>query len=146
MTEGFGWGWVLVLPEAAASGAGFGFGFRVGGIGVVFLVVPRHSRFEHFKVDVASIDEDRSEDASVTVALGVGYAHFAVRNEAGKELPRGVSKCLFLLRRVDALQSDFVLRGGCGKHGDRVAVRNTNNTPDDLLREEREREQQEQCL
>ena len=91
------------MPEAATSGAGFGFGFRVGGIGVVFLVVPRHARLEHFEVDVASIDEDRSEDASVAVALGVGYAHFAVRNEAGKELPRGVSKCLFLLRRVDAL-------------------------------------------
>ena len=143
MTEGFGWGWVLVLPEAATSGTGFGFGFRVGGIGVVFLVVPRHSRFEHFKVDVSSIDEDRAEDASVTVALGVGYAHFAVRNEAGEELPRGVSECLFLLRRVDALKTDFVLCGGrdgarpsrC-KHGDRVAVRDTNNAPDDLLREE----------
>ena len=34
--------WVLVLPEAVLSGAGFGFGLRVGGRGIVFLVVPIH--------------------------------------------------------------------------------------------------------
>ena len=69
------------MPEAAFRGPGFDFGLRVGGRGIVLLVMPREPGLEHFEIDVAAVKKDDADDATVAVALGAGNAHLAVRDE-----------------------------------------------------------------
>ena len=113
---------IRIRPKATLGGAGFGFGLRVGGRGVVLLVMPREPCLEHFEIGVLAIDEDRAEDALVAVALRPDHAHLAVRDETGEELPRGVSECLFLLWRVNPVKADFVLGFGGVEDRERIAV------------------------
>ena len=120
---------VLVLPEAALRGAGLGFRLCVGGRRIVLFVMPGEARLEHFEVDVAVVEVDRSEDAVVLVALGECDTHLAPRDESRQELTGRLSERLPLLRRIDPLEADFVLGFGSVKHGDRVAIRHFHHAP-----------------
>ena len=112
MSELFGWGWIGVGPEAAARGARFGFGGYVGGRGVETLVVPSVASLEHREVDVASVDVDDAEDASVLVAALVSDADVFAEDEGGEVVLRGGAEGLMGFGSVDSVETDFVLSNG----------------------------------
>jgi len=60
---------VFVLPKAEFRGAGGGFCRGVGRRGIIVLVVPCKAGLEHFEIDVAAINENSADGA--TVAVGV---------------------------------------------------------------------------
>ena len=132
MTEFFGRDWVLVLPESAAVLPRFGFGGGVGGVLVVALVVMRQPGAEHFKIDVAAINIDRAEDASVLVAALVLDADVFAEDKRRKMLLRLLPERLGLLGSVNSVKADFVLRVRRVEDRDRVAVRDLYDSPADL--------------
>ena len=123
MSELFGRDWVLVLPESAFVLPRFGFGGGIRGVIVVALVVVGEAIAEHFKIDVAAINVDRAEDASVLVALGVSDADVFAEDERRKMLFRLLPERLRLLWCVDSVKTYFVLRVRRVDDCDRVAVR-----------------------
>ena len=110
------------MPEATLGCASGGFGLRVRGRGVVLLIMPREPCLEHFEIGVLAIDEDRAEDAPVSVAALIFDAYILVRDERRKVFTRDIAERLPLLRRVDSLETDFVLRFGRVKDSDSVSI------------------------
>ena len=107
-----GWDGVVVGPEAEARGARFGFGGGVGGGGVETLVVPSVASLEHREVDVASVDVDDAEDASVLVAALVSDTDVFAEDEGGEVVFGGGAEGLMGFGSVDSVEADFVLSNG----------------------------------
>ena len=120
------------MPKTTLCGAGFGFGLRVGGRGIILLIMPGETRLEHFEIGVLAIDEDRAEDALVAIPLLPRHAHLAPRHHPGEVLARDLSERLPFFWRVDPLEADFVLGFGCVENGDRITVCNFHDTADEV--------------
>ena len=141
MTEFFWRDGVRIDPETATGGAGFRFGGGVNWVGVEALVVMRIAITEHLEVDVGRAEPYRAEDASVLVFGFPFYGNVLAGNVVGKPFFRLLAERLVRFGRVDSVKADFELGNGrdvrCpsgrGKDGDRIAIRDTNNTTMQLL-------------
>ena len=123
---------VFVLPKAEFRGAGGGFCRGVGRRGIIVLVVPCKAGLEHFEIDVAAINENSADGATVAVGVVDFDADVLAEDKRRKLLLRLLPERLRLLRCVNSVKANLVLRVRRVEDRQRISIGNANDSAANL--------------